>query len=593
MGNYENIVKTEEIRKHVEAGDYLSAQKVLDTMDCRKIKNLSDLNLLAEVYKENEKYEEAAQLYLRVYEKLKTRKTISQLVNIYIKKGNAEKAQEYLSQYQKVSPEDFDGQVFRYKLEKLKGASYEQLIDILLALKKIDYTEKWTYELAKLYYKAGLEEACVKECSDIILWFGEGTYVEKARMLRSYYSGETGREKIMEELKRRSEQGSREKEGTLSEEKDQPEQQTEDRTDREDELEVGLSRDIQNMMDKGEEIEQEEQVILEDSPEAVSEALEEYGEEDQAWPEEYPGEDQGEENGPEAEASLEPVPEEEAAPEDNTYIANSENQSEEEMPDEDEINLKDISEKYQLNIREIFDNFLPVPSVKKQLVKGLEILLKENGKAAFVIITGAKGTGKTTLAKGMALLFSKAGKIGSSKVAKISAEKLNTVDIESKRETLKSCCLVVENASELKRTTIEKILELTKQLQGDIAVIFEEDKKNMNKLFRECPRLMDLLKVRIHLPQYNAEDLLGFATACLRQKDYQLNPKAEAVLKSRLNQLVKQELPDTWLARMNELLQAAMDATDLRTGKQLSDLASRGRLKEGLILEVLPEDLKN
>jgi ABC-type glutathione transport system ATPase component len=258
--------------------------------------------------------------------------------------------------------------------------------------------------------------------------------------------------------------------------------------------------------------------------------------------------------------------------------------------DEEDLRLKQLGEKYELNPEEIFDNFLHVISVKKQIVKGLETILQDNKKAAFIIVTGAEGSGKTTLAKDMALLLSKAGRIQSSKVAKISAEKLNTVDIDSKKETLKSCCLVVENASKLKRTTIERILELTRQLKGDIAVVFEEDKKNMNKLFRECPSLMDLLRVRIHLPQYTQEDLRGFAIACLNQKDYRLNPDTEAVLESKLDQIARHSEPHTYLAQINDLMQSAMNSADVRTGKMLTDLAAQGRLKEVDLLEVLPED---
>ncbi|MDD3172660.1 MAG: hypothetical protein PHF63_03215, partial [Herbinix sp.] len=204
MGNYENIVKTEEIRRKVEEGDLLSAQKILDTIEIKKVKNISDLNLMAEVYSQNERYDEAAELYLKIYDRSISRRIVGQLVDVSIKRNNAEEAEDYLSQYLKNWREDFDSFVFRYRIDRIKGASYEQLISTLETLKKIEYTEQWTYELAKQYYKAGMEKECIRECSDIVLWFGEGIYVEKAKMLRSYYSGEAGKERIIEELKRRT-----------------------------------------------------------------------------------------------------------------------------------------------------------------------------------------------------------------------------------------------------------------------------------------------------------------------------------------------------------------------------------------------------
>jgi hypothetical protein len=115
----------------------------------------------------------------------------------------------------------------------------------------------------------------------------------------------------------------------------------------------------------------------------------------------------------------------------------------------------------------------------------------------------------------------------------------------------------------------------------------------MNKLFRECPKLMDLLKNRIHLPQYTGEELLGFAYACLKQKDYKMNPKAETVLKNRIIQISKQSEPHSYLVNIYNLMESVMNAADLRTGKQLTSLASQGRLKDVEILSILPEDFKN
>lgn len=561
MGNYDNIVKTEEIRKNVEAGDYQLAQSILDTIELKKIKHTSDLNLFAKVYKENERYDEAAKLYQKICGKIKTRKTIGQLVDISIRKGSTEEAEKYLSEYQKISPEDFDGYIFCYKIEKLKGASYEKLIGILQTLKKIEYNEQWAYELAKVYYKAGMEQECIKECSNIILWFGEGIYVEKARMLRSYYSGETDKERIMEELKRRADQSESkaETEDDSEEAIDTSEEgytQSEFMTDEnEDELEYDLKRDIQDMM------------IQEEQSTEDASVTEELKEEDEPLLEPNEQEDQFEDQ------------------EDELI------EDQHEVQDEDDLKLLQIAEENRFDPEEVFGNFLHISLIKKQVVKSLEMIIQDSKKPVIMIITGSKGSGKTTMAKDLALFLSKTGRIKSAKVAKITADKLNTVDLDSKKEILRSCCMVVEYSSELKRETIEKLLGLTKQLQGDIAVVFEEDKKNMNRLFRECPKLMDILKVRIHLPQYTEEDILSFAMSNLKQKDYYLSQKAEAILKNKLKQITKQTEPSSQLSKINELIQTVMNAADIRTGKQLTELAAQGRLKDVGILTILPEDI--
>ena len=213
MGVYENIVKIEEMRKKMGEGDCETALKILNTISLKKIKDTSDLSIMAEVYKENGRYEEAMELLLKVYQKFKTRKVVFQLVTLSIKMRNIEDAEYYLKKYVKMAPKDFYNYIFRYRIDKLKGEPYEKLINTLVTLKSTEYIEKWAYELAKLYYKAGMEEECIRECSDIILWFGEGSYVEKAKMLKAYYSGETDKDQMIEELKHRAKVAKQKEEG--------------------------------------------------------------------------------------------------------------------------------------------------------------------------------------------------------------------------------------------------------------------------------------------------------------------------------------------------------------------------------------------
>lgn len=618
MGSYENIVKIEEIRRKTDDGDYLSAQKVLDTMDIKKVKNIADLNLMAEVFSVNERYDEAAELYLKIYDKNKTRKSVYQLIDISIKRNNSSDAEYYLSKYEKIAPKDFYISVFRYKIDKLKGEPYEKLIDTLVTLKKTEYSEQWAYELAKLYYKAGMEKECIQECSDIILWFGDGIYVEKAKMLRSYYSGEADKDKIMEELKRRSavtglgddvlvkeeDNANGYGQNDLEEANDDLVNDIYTATDflteqSEEEFEVDLRKDVQSILIEEdstlasdmkiaylpEEADQDTFYQEAMSPSSVEEfdSSKDYDSLEEVEPQEEPSEASYQE-----EVIRSDKEQAEKEVEETIYRL-----LEEDSMDEEDKKLSQFADELQINPDEIFGNFLHIMSIKKQIVKGLESIMQDNTKAVLMMITGTAGAGKTTMAKDMALFLSKAGKLKSSKVAKISAEKLNTVDLDSKKETLRDCCLVIENASNLKRQTIDKLLELVQSLNGDIAVIFEENKMNMNKLFREYPKLMDLLKNRIHLPQYTVDDLMSFACACLKQQDYRLSPKAEAILRSKISHIAKKSEQHRYLEQIDNLMQEVMNCADIRTGGQLSKLASQGRLKDVEVLSILPEDFKN
>lgn len=588
MGGYEIIVKTEEIKKKLQEGDYSSAQRILDTIELKKVKNIADLSLMAEVYTQNGRYDEALELLLRVYHKTKTRKVLYQLVSNSILRINIEEAEGYLKEYEKLAPRDFYKYVFRYQIDKAKGEGIEVLIDTLQTLKETEYIEQWAYELAKLYYKAGMEEECIRECSDIILWFGEGSYVEKAKVLRAYYSGEADKDKIIEELKKRANPDTARIEKDTYYEKEQTADSEPEKTDEDfrveypedegDDFTDHMKRDVEEiLLEEGEETEDQEYA------------------EDEIVDYKYTGEEQEQEESD--------VDTEKKYPEEDTYAAAlSERELEEqevedelyrlleEEDEEDNADLNHFLEETGIDLYEVFGNFLYVKSVRKQLLKSIEMILDKHTKSVQMIITGLPGSGKTALAKEIAVFLNKTGKLKSSRIAKISAENLNTADISAKRESLRDCCLVIEDASELKRPTIEKLLELIKLFHGDIAVIFEENKKNMNKLFRECPKLMDMFKNRIHLPQYTEEELLGFAYSYIRQKDYRLQRGASTALKNAVGRIVRKEDPNLQLELIQKLVQDAMNSADVRTGKQLPNLAATGRIRDVEILSILPED---
>jgi tetratricopeptide (TPR) repeat protein len=187
MDKYSNVVKCAQIRRLVDEKNYEKALATVEELDISQIKIITDLNIIAEVYMKTKCYEEAKDVLLKVYKKSKTRRVICQLVHMLIKSGNIEEADDIFYKYALLDLKSSDRLMLRYRIDKAKGVSKAQLILLLEQLKKEEYMEEWAFELAKLYHKEGREQDCIRECSDIILWFGEGVIVDKARLLKMFY----------------------------------------------------------------------------------------------------------------------------------------------------------------------------------------------------------------------------------------------------------------------------------------------------------------------------------------------------------------------------------------------------------------------
>lgn len=182
---------TKQIKTLVMQERYEEAMKVLDEIEVSKIRNISILCLVGEVYMGLKRYDEAEQILLRVYEKNpNTRRILDLLTTLYIDKGEYSEAEYYYKEFIGVASRDLHRYILRYRLDKGKGERLSVLIDTLEKLKDYEYIEEWAYELATLYEASGEMKKCIHECDEIVLWFGHGEYVDKAIALKCKLTGE-------------------------------------------------------------------------------------------------------------------------------------------------------------------------------------------------------------------------------------------------------------------------------------------------------------------------------------------------------------------------------------------------------------------
>lgn len=185
MDKYEYRVRAEEINALIEQRQYADAVKIADTIDWRRVKSVTMLCKVSELYKMNRRYEDSKDILLLAYERQPgSRKIVYSLCELSIKLEELVQAIEYYKEFVQIAPRDTGRFILQYRLYEAQDVSLEERIAVLEEYKKRDYREKWAYELAYLYHRIGLATRCVEECDELILWFGEGKYVIKAMELK-------------------------------------------------------------------------------------------------------------------------------------------------------------------------------------------------------------------------------------------------------------------------------------------------------------------------------------------------------------------------------------------------------------------------
>ena len=189
MDKTEYHLKLEEINRLVDAQDYEGALTVADSIDWRRVKSVRTLCMVADIYEVNGELEKSMQMLQLAHKRSSIGKMILyRQVELALKMGLYDDAVKYYNEYLETASNDTSKYILKYKIYKAQKAPLENQIAILEEYKEREYTERWVYELAKLYKKAGQEKKCVETCDDLVLWFGEGKYVTKAMELKMTYT---------------------------------------------------------------------------------------------------------------------------------------------------------------------------------------------------------------------------------------------------------------------------------------------------------------------------------------------------------------------------------------------------------------------
>ncbi len=539
MEKYDYIVKSSEIRKLVEKRMYQNALQIMETMDINKIKVLPDLSIFAEVYMQTEHYDEAERILLRLRDKSGSRRIIYQLIKLAIKRKNSEDAEYYYNEFVEAAPRDADQYILRYRIDKMEKKDYPVLIASLKELKKYDYNEKWAYELAKVYHKAGMVEQCIAECSDLILWFGEGVVVEKAKMLKEHYLGSES--DISENVVFID---SESKFDFLEQEDVEPlkEQIKEEET-------VQMEEVIEEAIATEETVEADEIAAIDET--ATIEEVTETVEPTQML--EEPVQD----NVQEHQFHTKDISDISQMLE--NYFEEEKQAMEQEVSSSNETKKDTVEEQISLDsYNELFGRFYSIASIRLQVVNLVNDMLKQQNPYSFAIAGTAK-CGKTTLAKCLIKLLVELQVFPYKKVAKISSERLNEINLEEHYERLQKGYLIVEEAGGLQPENQLQLIKMLRDLRGNIVVVLEDTEGNLQTLFRTYPMLSSYIKDIITIQAFGKTELYDYAADFFREREFELEEDADIMLQLICDELEGKELaedrPTKLLKKLNETIE--------------------------------------
>lgn len=181
-------IRADEIKALIGEGRYAEAVKIADTIDWKRVKSVTMLCTISDLYKINRRFQESKDVLLMAYDRHPTgRAIVYSLCELAIKMGEFVQAVEYYKEFVRIAPRDTGRYILQYKLYEAQEVSLEERIAVLEEFKKHDYRERWAYELAYLYHRVGLTTECIEECDEMFLWFGEGRYVMKALELKALH----------------------------------------------------------------------------------------------------------------------------------------------------------------------------------------------------------------------------------------------------------------------------------------------------------------------------------------------------------------------------------------------------------------------
>lgn len=573
MDKYEYKLKSEQIKKLHEDGDFKTLLNVADSFDWRKITSNVLLNIVSDAYEKVGKIEKAYEMLLMAYERTTFGRNLAyRLCLLSLKLEKISEAVDFYTDFVRKAPKDPNQYILKYEILKAKNADDQDLIKALEAYLLLDIDEKWQYELAYLYHQSGQQAKCVEMCNQLSTWFSDSDYVKNALELKKEYEPLTAmqelkavkneefeveedtqeyvgegyetfhfqpdeQEMLMDVVKSISEF---EESNAVNENAMNNEEVNDEEYKVDEELEDEVIEDQQTEEQLFEDQQIEGQLDLESLFEEKARILKE----------EIEKENDVELDGPFGDIFNKEVAEFEDVEEASFYgdiyeeAINNETMNDEECKSDEEQ-----EEGYCLSpeLRELFERYLPINKMEEQLAETLDNLINfyaEDGTSSTnnIVIMGDEKSGKTSLIIDIIKVINRERNRTGRKVAKIKGESLNRKGMEATMPKLFGADLIIERAGNLNPETVQGIIKAMKDYTEDMIVILEDSEVALERLFKVNIELIEMFRNVIRIKEVGVKEWVEIAKEYSRRRGYIVDEMGTLALHVKIGNVYSREL---------------------------------------------------
>ncbi len=435
MGKLDSMIKCAQARNLLEEKQIEKAAELIEQIDIEKVKSIMDLRTIGQIYIESKRFLDARDVYLLIFDKVQSRSALYHLIYLSIQCGLLEEAEHFYEDYKKIDRDSAECYILNFYIQKAKGANHAELIVYIKDILSYEYLEEWAYELAKLYHKEGMEEACIEECTKIILWFGEGIIVEKAMLLKLHYVEgiDISSRKAIDETRNLAAELRIAARIADRQERERYETEQEDVEDFfEDKDLIEAAKEVQTKI----ELDEQPELKFE---EQIKEQLE----------------------------------------------------VESEQPVLEQRKVEQVEVETVLQTGE--------KSKKEQMIESIvEEAIRTRQMPHFSVIGNNEEKTMEITKKLMRELCEK-GVLKTPRIARIAAAKVNSINLEEKREQLEGSCLLIEGAHELSLESLQTLCQIMKRMRINVVVGFVDEEEAMNELLNRNRKLKSLIKYELYV----------------------------------------------------------------------------------------------